>query len=133
MQLLTTDFWFAAYPAKFSPLFDKGFFALFVIVALAGLGLRIASRSKVLHGLQRRLFVDTAFASYWLAMFGLFWWFCTREEVRFFGQRFWFVLWVMLAVWVYVRAYRGYKMLPKQMAAQKERAEAGKFQPRRSR
>lgn len=133
MQILTTDFWFAAYPARFSPVFEKGFFALFVLIALLGIALRIVSRSKSVNGLQRRLLVDTAFVSYWLAIAGFLWWFSTREEVQFFGQRFWFVLWAVLAAWVYVRAYRRYKMLPAQMAAQKQRAEADKFQPRRAR
>jgi len=97
--LLTLDYWFDTRPGGLEPFFQEFFFYFFIALVAAALVVGILAKRKkksdpwVARGLQR-------LSSWCLTMgvAGLVIFFFTYEKLPYLSMRFWYMVWVIVAV-----------------------------------
>lgn len=132
--LFDWHFWFDLTPTRMSPMFESGFFFLFVLALAAGAVLRMMVRNGKYDKYKAIVFKKIAALCSWSGIAGMIWFFFTFEEVQFFGSRFWILIgFVCIAIakfsiWRYVK-----KEVPLLKHREQSRSEVNKYLPRRKR
>ena len=130
-NLIDLHFWFNLVPVRMSPVFEIGFFAVFLIMIMAGLAFRIMKKNKT-DKFDRISLQKATSILFWIGGLGLTWLFFSFEEVSIFSARFWIL--VLGAIFV-VTTYRLYQYrrltVPQMRLLEQSKAEANKYLPRR--
>lgn len=130
-NLIDLHFWFNLVPVRMSPVFEIGFFAVFLIMIMAGLAFRIIKKNKT-DKFDRISLQKATSILFWIGGLGLTWLFFSFEEVSIFSARFWIL--VLGAIFV-VTTYRLYQYrrltVPQMRLLEQSKAEANKYLPRR--
>lgn len=128
-QFFSTSYWFGSIPAiaEGAGRFVIGLFAAFVLV---GFILLLAVRRRVSERLLSALIRRIARLLISMGAFGLILAFFSYENARFFGDRFWYGIWLVLTVaWAGWLVWYGLKELPRLRAAAIEKREKEKYLP----
>lgn len=130
-HLLSFSFWFNAFPTRLSPVLEIAFLVLFGLCAVGAIAARRQMRSG---GIARLAWRRAAAWLSWLAVFGMVWVFTSWQELRIFGMRFWFVLWIVLAVMAIWRVRHAWLVEGPELALRtQQRSDAQRYLPRRAR
>lgn len=131
-KLFSLSFWFDLTPVAFSPLFERGLFFLFALLAVIATSIRIVARRKTYDRDTTRVFLKVAAMMTTMSILGFIWFFLSYEEIYIFGARFWFLLWILgVAYWSY-SIYRFAKYtLPEERLAVGVKESVNKYLPRR--
>ena len=131
-NLFSLSFWFDLSPVTFSPLFERGLFLLFAILAVTAAAIRLVARRKTYDRDTTRVFLRIATMMTTMSILGFIWFFCSFEEIYLFGARFWFLLWIIgVGYWSYT-IYRFAKYtLPEERLSVGVKESVNKYLPRR--
>lgn len=99
---LTLSYWFDLSPLPFPDLVSRILFGGFGALLFFGIAGRIVARHHHAESPKlKKQFRASANAVAWLGVLGLLLFFFGFEQIQFFSARFWYVLWLLLAVlWV---------------------------------
>ncbi|WKZ28926.1 MAG: hypothetical protein QY323_05380 [Patescibacteria group bacterium] len=131
MLLLSWSYWFSFQARELMPSVKMALLVLFgALVVLGFIAGRLAKKKT-----SSMLWVEGGkrFASfgYWMGIMGLLLVFFTHELVYFFGARFWFLVWLVLAVWWLIAIARHLLVVvPGQSASFAEKARIEKWIPK---
>jgi amino acid transporter len=130
-NLIDLNFWFNLVPVRMSPVFEIGFFAVFLLMIMAGLAFRIMKKNKT--DKFDRISLEKATAiMFWVGGLGLMWLFFSFEEISIFAARFWvLILGVIFAVTTYKLYQYRQITVPQLRMLEQSKAEANKYLPRR--
>ncbi len=129
--LLTLHFWFDLTPPPFLPGLRMGFMIFFGLFAVATIGVLIVrsfARTDEVLGEHLDRWVP------WLLLLTLWGWgivFVTEERVAFFSARFWFLIWLVVAVWWGYYLVRDANMIRSRRAKIAAREQFRKYLPRK--
>jgi amino acid transporter len=128
------SFWFDLFPSALSPLFERGFFFLFAAIVFAGAALRIIARRSEYDRDQKLIMRTVATACTVMGLAGLVWLFFTYQEVYLFGARFWFLIWLAIAMYVTYRLVRFARVdVPAMKEARNIQKEINEYLPKKRR
>lgn len=131
-SLLNPKYWFDLTPAPMSGLTEKILLVFFSVIFLCGLFLRLAEKRKRLDRFAARAVRSTSRLGVTMGCLGLLLLFFSYEQVRLFGSRFWFFLWVLGALFWLVWIGRDYyKVAPREKVAEDIRKQRERYLPRR--
>jgi len=129
--LLSWSYWFSLQARELMPSVKTGIAAAFA--ALVVLGFLARAMSKKRSGDMFWAEGGKRFASMalWMGFLGLFFVWCTHELVYFFGARFWYLVWLVVAlVWAATIARFLVGVVPKKKAEYAEKARIAKWLPK---
>ncbi len=134
LTIFDPSFWFDVTPVRMGQAFEIGFFTLFSLCLLLGAALRIARRNLVADRFLKQLLERGAGLAIAAGVTGFIWLFLSFEEIRIFGARFWFLLWVGIVAW---RGYMLWKFWYREVPVARQHTlaqqEQKKYLPRRAR
>lgn len=132
--LIDPSFWFQLDPNYLSPVFEKGFFALFALMIVLGAIVRIMARKKGTDRFSKDVKMRWGVMLMTMGFLGLVWFFFTYEGVPFFGARFWFLIWLAgVAAWkIFLFRYMKHEV-PSMKERAQSHADANKYLPRKKR
>mgnify|MGYP001596610455 CR=1 FL=1 len=132
-NLLTWSYWFSLQARELMPSVKLALLAAFVALFVIGLLARAMSKRRSgdmfwVEGGKR-----VATMTLWMSVLGLFMVWCTHELVYFFGARFWYLAWLLVAlVWTASIAKFLITVVPKKQAEYADRARIAKWIPKKS-
>ncbi|MEK7557748.1 MAG: hypothetical protein AAB530_00885 [Patescibacteria group bacterium] len=127
-NLLTLKFWFNLRPDVLTPLAQKIFLAMIIVLILFTI---IFGYMKILKkkGLYSKMWDQLYYFSFINCVIGLILMFLNYEMVPFLTARFWYLLWfVVLVVWLFCIIKNAMKIPKKRQQLEKER-EFNKYIP----
>jgi phosphatidylglycerophosphate synthase len=110
---------------------NKALLIFFLVIFVLGWFFRLAKKKtsdRFVAAAWRRL----ATVGLTMGAIGLLFWFFSFEEVRLFGARFWYLVWLLgVVVWL-VKIWIGfYRLAPRARAAEAARRQREKYLPRK--
>ena len=101
-QLLQPSYWFTLAPAQVDGLSGKIIFGVFALMFVIGIVMKIVSTHRVkdtyLLDIARKVIILLVT----MGLIGSVLYFFSYERIRFFGARFWYVIWLaVLGYWIY--------------------------------
>lgn len=131
-NLFRLSFWFDLSPVTFSPLFERGLFLLFALLAVVAAAIRIVARKKTYDRDTTRVFLRVATMMTTMSILGFIWFFFSFEEIYIFGARFFFLIWVLGVLYWSYTIYRFAKYtLPEERLSAGVKESVNKYLPRR--
>ncbi len=131
MLLLSWSYWFSLQARELMPSAKMALLVLFG--ALVVLGIVAGRLAKQKSGSMLMTEGGKRFSSfgYWMGITGLLLVFFTHELVYFFGARFWYLVWLVAAVWWFITILRFLLVVvPGQSATFAEKARIDKWLPK---
>ncbi len=131
MLLLSWSYWFSLQARELMPAAKLAMIAAFAALFVLGVIASILAKKK--SGSMLWAEGGKRFASFGIKMglLGLLLVFFTHELVYFFGARFWYLVWLVIALWWLVAIVRYLiAVVPKQSAAFAEKARIEKWLPK---
>ena len=131
MSLLSWSYWFSLQVSELMPVVKTALLAAFA--ALFVFGIAVGQIAKKKSGSMFWAEGGKRLSSFgvWMGVFGLLLIFFTHELVYFFGARFWFLVWLAIAVlWLISIIRYLLAVVPKQSAAFAEKARIDKWLPK---
>lgn len=130
MPLLSWSYWFSLQARELMPNVKLAMLVLFVALIIFGV---VASRFVKKSGSM--LMIEGAkrlsMFGIWMGIMGLILVFFTHELVYFFGARFWYLVWLVVAVWWLIAIIRHLTVVvPGQSASFAEKARIEKWIPK---
>jgi membrane associated rhomboid family serine protease len=130
MPLLSWSYWFSLQARELMPNVKLAMLVLFVALIVFGV---VASRFVKKSGSM--LMIEGAkrlsLFGIWMGIMGLILVFFTHELVYFFGARFWYLVWLVVAVWWLIAIIRHLTVVvPGQSASFAEKARIEKWIPK---
>lgn len=131
-SLLNPKYWLDLTPAPLSGLTEKILLVFFSVVFLCGLFLRLAEKRRRLDRFAARAVRSASRLGVTMACLGFLLLFFSYEQVRLFGSRFWFILWLLgVLFWLVWISRNYYKVAPRERAAEDIRRQREKYLPRK--
>jgi amino acid transporter len=128
--LLSLGYWLDVTPPPLSRAFLGAVFAVFALFVVAGLFARVRARRQARKDLVE-LFGRVGRATTTMGVIGLVLLFFSYEQIRFFGARFWYLLWLLIVlVWAAFIIHHLVRVLPKKRALEIARQEKEKYLPK---
>lgn len=130
-NLLSWSYWFSLQARELMPSVKLALVVAFAALVVLGLLAAFAARRR--SGSMFWAEGGKRFASMalWMGFLGLFFTWSTHELVYFFGARFWFLLWALVAVvWTVSIARYLLTVVPKKSAEYADRARIRKWLPK---
>ena len=132
-NLLSWSYWFSLQARELMPSVKTGLAVAFAALVAAGLLARMIAKKR--SGDMFWAEGGKRFASMclWMGFIGLFFVWCTHELTYFFGARFWYLVWLAVALaWTLSIARFLLNVVPKKQAEYSERARIAKWIPKKS-
>ncbi|MEK7546014.1 MAG: hypothetical protein AAB554_02955 [Patescibacteria group bacterium] len=132
-NILSWSYWFSLQALELMPSAKLGLLALFVGLVVVGLAARTLSKTRSGDMFWAEGGKRVASMGLWMGVTGLLIVWCTHELVYFFGARFWFLVWLLVAiVWTASILRFLIAVVPKQKAEYEEKARIRKWIPKKS-
>lgn len=113
------------------PAVEKVLFVAFLVMVVGAVALKLYSLRKGHDKFLRKAMTRTAYATFWLGVFGLYLSAVNYERIYLLSSRFWYLVWLALFG---IAAYRILKYVLKEIPAihakEAEREQANKWLPK---
>ena len=130
-NLLSWSYWFSLSARELMPSAKTALLAAFVALVLIGLLARYASAKRPGDMAWAEGGKRVASMGLWMGFLGLFLLWCTHELVYFFGARFWYLVWLLIALaWCFSILRFLIAVVPKKKVEYEERARIRKWIPK---
>lgn len=133
MQLLSWSYWFSLQGRELMPSVKLGLVVVFVALIVLGILARVASKKWYTNMYWAEGGKRVSSMGLWMGVIGLLIVACTHELVYFFGARFWYLVWLLVAaVWTFFIMRFMIVVVPKKKVEFAERARINKWIPKKS-
>ncbi|MBI4713796.1 hypothetical protein HY771_01250 [Candidatus Uhrbacteria bacterium] len=129
---LNPSYWLTIQPASVGGTSGKIIFGLFILIFVFGIAARVASSNtdKERHLREFGDRVATMFVT--MGILGALLYFFSFEQIRLFGARFWYLLWLVgLVVWCFFLWRFIGRTVPERRAHEESQAQQRKYFPQR--
>jgi MFS family permease len=132
-NLLTWSYWFSLQARELMPTVKLALAAAFAALVVIGVLAHVLSKKRAGNMFWAEGGKRVASMGLWMGIAGLLLVWFTHELVYFFGARFWYLVWLAVAViWTGAIIRFLIAVVPKKKAAYEEKARIAKWIPKRS-
>lgn len=129
-QIFTPSYWFTFNSALVDGLIGNSVFGFFVVLFVLGIVTRLVSSQRTLDVYTQKVVTKSVTLLITMGLLGVALYFFSFERIRFFGARFWYLLWLMvLVVWVYKIVHHVREVIPAVRKRAIEQKEKQKYFP----
>lgn len=133
MQLLSWSYWFSLQASELMPSVKLALVVIFAALFVIGLLARVASKKWYTDMFWAEGGKRVSSMGLWMGVIGLIIVACTHELVYFFGARFWYLVWLVVAmIWSITILKFLIVVVPKKKVEFAERARIAKWIPKKS-
>ena len=101
-QIFLPSYWFTFNPALVDGIIGNCVFGFFVLLFVLGIVTRIVASQRALDRYLQKVVTQSVTLLITMGLLGVALYFFSFERIRFFGARFWYLLWLVgLVFWVY--------------------------------
>ncbi len=129
-QFIQPSYWFTLAPAQVDGMSGTLIFGFFVLLFVLGIVMKIVSKQRVKDTYLLEVARKGITLLVTMGLLGSVLYFFSYERIRFFGARFWYVIWLIgLAYWIFCLVRFVKTEVPTKRQEEKSKAEHKKYFP----